>query len=54
MMMIALLIWVGTIVFALVLGTILCYRIEKSGVKRWGATGSLFKYNPEQEKRKIT
>ncbi|WP_167578695.1 hypothetical protein [Jeotgalibacillus proteolyticus] len=48
-MFIAFLIWIIIIIFALILGTYLCYRIEKHGVKRWGATGSLFKYNPKSE-----
>ncbi|MGY4690945.1 hypothetical protein [Salibacterium sp. K-3] len=48
-MFIPLLIWVIIIIFSLVLGTYLCWRIEKHGVKRWGATGSLFKYEPERE-----
>lgn len=43
-MMIAVGIWIATIVIGLVLGTILCWRIEKSGVERWGAKGKLFKH----------
>lgn len=50
-MIIVLLIWVGTMVFAILLGTFLCYRIEKSGVERWGATGHLFKYELKKEER---
>ncbi|MEC5187063.1 hypothetical protein [Geobacillus thermodenitrificans] len=42
-MLIALLSWLGSILVSLLLGTFLCYRIEKSGVERWGATGKLFK-----------
>ncbi|WP_176555868.1 hypothetical protein [Virgibacillus ndiopensis] len=48
-MLIALMIWVAIIVFSLTLGTFLCFRIEKHGVKRWGATGSLFRYEPKRE-----
>ncbi|WP_176222065.1 hypothetical protein [Tuberibacillus sp. Marseille-P3662] len=43
-MIVALMIWLVIIIFALVFGTYLCYRIEKHGVERWGATGSLFRY----------
>lgn len=43
-MIIAMMTWVGTMVFSLLLGTFLCYKVEKSGVKRWGANGKLFKY----------
>lgn len=43
-MVIAMLTWVGTMIFSFLLGTFLCYKVEKSGVKRWGATGKLFKY----------
>ncbi|MCU9601930.1 hypothetical protein [Pallidibacillus thermolactis] len=42
-MLIALFSWFGTIFVSLLVGSFLCYRIEKSGVKRWGATGKLFK-----------
>lgn len=42
-MAIALLIWGATIAFSLVCGTILCYKVEKSKVKRWGYSGKLFK-----------
>lgn len=48
-MFIALLVWFSCIVFSLALGTYLCYLIEKSGVARWGATGSIFKYAIERE-----
>ncbi|WP_260631812.1 hypothetical protein [Neobacillus niacini] len=43
-MVTALMIWLGTMIFSFVLGTYLCFKIEKSGVKRWGATGRIFKY----------
>lgn len=39
-----LIIWFISIVFSLALGTFLCYKIEKSGIKRWGASGNIFKY----------
>lgn len=41
---IALFIWFLTIVFSILIGSFLCYKIEQSGVKRLGATGKLFKY----------
>ncbi|MGP4074796.1 hypothetical protein [Halobacillus sp. K22] len=43
-MFLAMMVWVGTMIFSFLLGTFLLYRVEKSGVKRWGATGRLFKY----------
>jgi len=43
-MELALFIWGCTIVTSIVLTVIVCNLIEKSKVKRWGATGSLFKY----------
>lgn len=43
-MFIAMMFWVGVMVFSVVLNTFLCYKVEKSGVKRWGATGRIFKY----------
>jgi hypothetical protein len=43
-MKLALFIWVCTIATSIVLTVIVCKIIEKSKVKRWGATGSLFKY----------
>ena len=43
-MLIAITIWVAIMLFSVVLNTFLCYKVEKSGVKRWGATGRLFKY----------
>lgn len=43
-MMIAVGIWIATIITAMVLGTFLCWKIEKSKVERWGAKGKLFKF----------
>ena len=43
-MKLALLIWAATIVSSIVFCTIICKLIEKTKVKRWGATGKLFKY----------
>ncbi|MFZ4453634.1 hypothetical protein [Salibacterium aidingense] len=48
-MVTALTIWVVIIIFSMFLETFLCWRIEKHGVKRWGATGSLFKYEQKGE-----
>jgi hypothetical protein len=42
-MTIALSLWAITILFSGIFGTFLCYRIEKSKVKHWGASGKLFK-----------
>lgn len=42
-MIIAFSIWLITILFSIIFGSFLCYQIEKSGVKRWGASGKLFK-----------
>ncbi len=49
-MAIALLFWGCSIIFVLVVALILCQKIEASGVKRWGATGSLFSYEKEEAK----
>lgn len=43
-MFIAMMIWVGVMVLSTLFNIYLLHRIEKSGVKRWGATGKLFKY----------
>lgn len=43
-MFIAIMIWIGTMIFSFILNAFLLYKVEKSGVKRWGATGRLFKY----------
>ncbi len=41
----ALLLWiVGTIVVPWFIGIYLLWRVEKSGVRRWGASGKLFKW----------
>lgn len=42
-MAVTLLIWAIIIVLGLGIGTLLLYKIEKSGVERWGASGKLFK-----------
>lgn len=42
-MAVALSIWGLTIAFSLIIGTILCYKVEKSKVKRWGSSGKLYK-----------
>ncbi|MCP3028628.1 hypothetical protein [Halobacillus sp. A5] len=47
-MIIALMTWFTTIIFSMVLGTYLCFRIEKHGVKRWGATGRLYQYKQKE------
>ncbi|WP_169802972.1 hypothetical protein [Thauera butanivorans] len=41
---IALLFWGASIVFCIVLSLYLCSKIEASGVRRWGASGSLLGY----------
>jgi hypothetical protein len=43
-MFLAMMVWFGVMIFSTILNIYLCHRIEKSGVKRWGATGKLFKY----------
>ncbi|GGJ95743.1 hypothetical protein GCM10007063_17740 [Lentibacillus kapialis] len=43
-MFIAMTIWIIIMVFSVALNTFLCWKVEKSGVKRWGATGRIFKY----------
>lgn len=43
-MAIALSFWAGSIVFVVAVALHLCRKIEASGVARWGATGSIFKY----------
>lgn len=43
-MWIAMLIWIAMMLFSVVLNIFLLYKIEKSGVRRWGATGKLFRY----------
>ena len=43
-MIFALFLWGCTIVVSVVLTVLVCRYIERTGVKRWGATGKLFKY----------
>ena len=43
-MELALLIWGATVVAAIVFCMYVCKSIEKTKVKRWGATGKLFTY----------
>lgn len=40
----ALIIWLGSTIFGLLLSTYLLYRTEKTHIKRWGASGKIFKY----------
>ncbi|MDT8903161.1 hypothetical protein [Anaeroselena agilis] len=47
-MAIAFMFWGCSILFVLVVALILCMKIEASGVKRWGATGSLFSYEKKE------
>lgn len=46
-MMFALLLWGSSIVTSVVLSMYFCFKIDKSGVKRWGATGNPFTYDTE-------
>ncbi|MBY7142661.1 hypothetical protein KFZ56_06135 [Virgibacillus sp. NKC19-3] len=46
-MVIAIMIYIASMVFSAVLNIFLLYKVEKSGVKRWGATGRLFKYKQD-------
>lgn len=48
-MLIALLFWGASIVFCIALSLWLCRKIEASGVRRWGATGSLLRYERKAE-----
>lgn len=43
-MLIALLFWMTCLMFGIVVSIILCINIEKTKVKRWGATGSFWRY----------
>lgn len=43
-MLIALLFWGASIAFCVAVAIYLCNLIEASGVRRWGATGRLFRY----------
>lgn len=49
-MTVALMFWGTSIAMVLVVALVLCKKIEDSGVKRWGATGSLFNYKNEEGK----
>jgi hypothetical protein len=37
-------IWASTLVLGVVICTVICSKIEKTQLKRMGATGHLFKY----------
>ncbi|GGE68562.1 hypothetical protein [Nesterenkonia cremea] len=41
-MAITLLVWLAAIIAGVTIGTVLCWRIERSGVERWGASGRLY------------
>lgn len=41
-MTIAIAIWVLALASGIGIGTALCWRIERSGVARWGASGRLY------------
>lgn len=43
-MIVALCFWGASIAFSIIISLWLCGRIEASGVRRWGATGSLLRY----------
>lgn len=43
-MIVALLFWGASIAFSIIISLWICSRIEASGVRRWGATGSLLRY----------
>lgn len=49
MSMIPFIFWIGTIVAGLVIYLAVAKTIEKSGLKRLGATGNLFTCDPENE-----
>jgi hypothetical protein len=38
------LVWSSTLVLGVIICVVICSKIEKLGLKRMGATGSLFKY----------
>jgi hypothetical protein len=42
--------WGISAVTVIVVALVLCKKIEESGVKRWGATGSLFSYENKEAK----
>lgn len=43
-MLIALSFWGASIAVCIVVSLYLCSKIEESGVRRWGATGNLLRY----------
>lgn len=43
-MIVALLFWGASIAFSITISLWICSRIETSGVRRWGASGSLLRY----------
>lgn len=43
-MLIALIFWGAAIAFCIGISIYLCAKIEASNVRRWGATGKLFRY----------
>lgn len=47
-MWIALTFWGASIAFCIAISIHLCRRIEASGVRRWGASGSLFRYERKE------
>ncbi|MBZ4691009.1 MAG: hypothetical protein JG765_2260 [Cereibacter sp.] len=44
-MIVALCFWGASIAFSILVSLWLCSRIEATGVRRWGATGSLLRYD---------
>lgn len=44
-MIVALCFWGASIAFSISVSLWLCGRIEAGGVKRWGASGSLLRYD---------
>jgi hypothetical protein len=44
--------WILTIIAGLIIYLVIARTIEKSGLERLGATGSLFTCNPEAAKKK--
>lgn len=44
-MIVALCFWGASIAFSILISLWLCGRIEATGVKRWGAMGSLLRYD---------
>lgn len=50
-MFIALVALVLCFVWVFILGAFLILKIERSGVRRWGATGHFFKYKTAEQER---